>query len=270
MIVDVHGHLGPWFFFPSEGTAAENLRVMDTHGIDVQLVSSVEAVTYDPAAGNAALAGAIGDEPRLRGLFVIDPRDLAAAEQQLDELRGSFVGAKIHTHYSATPAGSPAMADALRVCADADLPALVHTWGTEILDLADTVASVPGARAIAGHMGGPAWRLAPEALTRTDRLWLEPCYSRPDAGRVRWVLDRVDPRRMLFGTDSTLIDPALAFGAIRAAHLSAEEERLVMSANAIDLFGLDLWRGEEPPTALHLTGPLKDERPGANGPHGVS
>jgi hypothetical protein len=55
MIIDVHGHLGPWFFGPDRGTVSDNLAVMDTHGIDIQLVSGVEAVTYDPIAGNRTL-----------------------------------------------------------------------------------------------------------------------------------------------------------------------------------------------------------------------
>ena len=240
MIIDVHGHLGPWFFWPSAGTTADNISAMDAAGIDIQLVSSVEAVNYDPHAGNHSLVQAIMGQPRLKGLFVIDPRDLASAEHQLTELlpTGLFVGVKIHTHYSATPAGSPAMADALRLCASANLPALVHTWGHEILDLATTVESVNGARAIAGHMGGPDWHLAPEAVARSGRLWIEPCYSRPDAGRIRWVLDRIDPRRMLFGSDSTLIDPGFALGSFQAARLTADEERLIMHENAQSLFSL--------------------------------
>lgn len=242
MIIDVHGHLGRWPFWPSDGTAAANLRAMDAYGIDLQLVSAVEAVIYDPWPGNAALARAIADEPRLRGLFVVDPRDLRAATTQLDRLAGTglFVGAKIHTHYSATAADSPAMVDALSLCRDAGLPVLVHTWGSEVVDLATAVNAVDGVKVVAGHMGGPDWRLAPAAVERSDRLWLEPCYSRPDAGRVRWVLDRVGPRRMLFGTDSTLIDPGVAIGSMKAAGLSADEERLIMYENAIDVFGPDL------------------------------
>lgn len=247
MIVDVHGHWGPWFFSTEVGSVTENLRVMDAYGIDIQLVSAVEAVVYDPATGNEALAAAIADEPRLRGLLVIDPRDLDLAERQLthfvgtrdDESRGpQFVGAKIHTHYSGTPAGSAAMADALRLLAGYDLPVLVHTWGPELVDLAEVVAAVDGARVVAGHMGGPDWRLAPQAAERTDRLWFEPCYSVAEGGRVRWVLDRIGPEKLLFGSDSTLIDPAVTLGALRAAGLSPEEERLVMSANAISLFAL--------------------------------
>lgn len=239
-VIDVHAHLGPWFFGPDQGTAADNLRSMDAHGIDVQLVSGAEAVTYDPTSGNVALAEVITEQPRLRGMFVIDPRDLDAARAQMGEFltTGLFVGAKIHTDYSATPAGSPVMAAALRLCAERGLPVLVHSWGTQLLDLADSVAAVEGVKVIAGHMDGPDWRLAPEAASRTDRLWLEPGYSQPEADRIRWVLDRVGPERLLFGTDSTLIDPALSMGAFRAANLDAHEEELIMSANAAALFGL--------------------------------
>lgn len=240
MIVDVHGHVGPWFFSAADATAADNIRRMDAHGIDIQLVSAVEAVVYDPVTGNRSLAEEIRSEPRLKGLVVVDPRELDLAAAELPELlaTGQFVGAKIHTDYARSPGGSPAMADALRLLATYELPVLVHTWGEEIVGLAENVAATPQARVIAAHMGGPDWRLAPEAAAVTDRLWFEPCYSIAEAGRVRWVLDRIGPERMLFGSDSTLIDPAVTLGAVRAAGLSADEERLVMWQNATELFTL--------------------------------
>lgn len=239
-IIDVHAHLGPWFFGPDQGGAEDNLRSMDAHGIDIQLVSGAEAVNYDPVCGNVALAAAITGHPRLRGMFVIDPRNLDVAEAQLDQLlpAGLFIGAKIHTDYSATPAGSPRMRDALRLCAERGLPVLVHAWGQQLLDLAESAAAVEGAMVIAGHMGGPDWHLAPEAVRRSDRIWLEPGYSQPAADRVRWVLDQVGPEKLMFGSDSTLIDPALAVGSFRAAQLSARETELVMHRNAAALFGL--------------------------------
>ncbi|RIQ18374.1 amidohydrolase family protein [Jiangella rhizosphaerae] len=241
MIVDVHGHWGPWFFSTSVADAAVNLRVMDECGIDVQLVSAVEAVVYDPLPGNPALVPVLeAAGPRLRGLLVVDPRDLSLAESQLSSLlpTGLFVGAKIHTHYAGSPGGSAAMADALALLASYDLPVLVHTWGEEIVGLADVVAGVPGVRVVAAHFGGPAWPLVPDAAQRTDRLWFEPCWSTPAPGRIRWVLDRVGPERLMFGSDATLIHPAVTLGAIRAAELSAAEEELVMWRNAADVFRL--------------------------------
>ncbi len=240
MIVDVHGHWGPWFFHTDVADPAANLRVMDECGIDVQLVSSVEAVVYDPLTGNPALVPVLEAHPRLRGLLVVDPRELDLAEAQLESLlpTGLFVGAKIHTHYAGSPGGSPAMADALRLLAAHDLPVLVHTWGEEIVGLADVVASVDGARVVAAHLGGPSWRLAPVAAQRTDRLWFEPCWSTPAPGRIRWVIDRIGPERLMFGSDATLIHPAVTLGAVRAARLSAAEEELVMWRNAAAIFRL--------------------------------
>ncbi|PZF82925.1 amidohydrolase family protein [Jiangella anatolica] len=240
MIIDVHGHWGPWFFHTDVADAAVNLRVMDECGIDVQLVSAVEAVVYDPLTGNPALLPVLEAQPRLRGLLVVDPRDLDLAASQLSSLlpTGLFVGAKIHTHYAGSPGGSAAMADALTLLASYDLPVLVHTWGEEIVDLADVVARVDGARVVAAHLGGPSWPLAPEAARRSDRIWFEPCWSTPAPGRIRWVLDRIGPERLMFGSDATLIHPAVTLGAIRAAELSPVEEELVMWRNAAELFGL--------------------------------
>lgn len=62
-VIDVHAHLGPWFFGPHRCTATDNLRSMDAHGIDLQVVSGAEAVTYDPTSGNVAVAEAITDHP---------------------------------------------------------------------------------------------------------------------------------------------------------------------------------------------------------------
>ncbi|WP_344835788.1 amidohydrolase family protein [Nonomuraea dietziae] len=98
----------------------------------------------------------------------------------------------------------------------------------------------PGLRAIAGHMGADGHRYAVEAARSCDRLWLEPCYSHAPAGRIAQVVAGVDPERLLFGTDSTLIDPASAFGAVAAAGLSPGVAELIAWRNAVQLFGLDI------------------------------
>lgn len=240
MIVDVHGHWGPWFFSMEVGGVETNLELLDRYGIDLQLVSAVEAIVYDAASGNRAIVPQLQGADRLRGLLVVDPRDLDQARRDLDELlpTGLFVGAKVHTGYSGVPIASETMHAALRLTAAAGLPTLVHTWGPDVVDLARAADAIPDARLVAGHMGGPAWRLVPEAASISDRIWFEPCYSLPDAGRVRWVLDQIGPSRMLFGTDATLIDPAIALGAIEGAGLSEGEREAVMAANALALFDL--------------------------------
>ena len=47
MIIDVHGHVGSWFFAMDVGSADLNLSLMDRYGITTQIVSASEAVVYD-------------------------------------------------------------------------------------------------------------------------------------------------------------------------------------------------------------------------------
>ncbi|MEU4228023.1 amidohydrolase family protein [Nonomuraea sp. NPDC026600] len=242
MIIDVHAHWGPWFF--TMDVAGATLATMDRYGIDRAVVSSTEAVIYDAPAGNRALATALGgqnDGPeRLFGYVTVNPRRLREADRDLRAYlpTGRFVGVKIHTDYTGSPVTSPQLRDALELVASAGCPALVHTWGASVLDLAQVCLDTPGLRVISGHMGADGFRYAIEAARACDRLYLEPCWSHAPAGRIAEVAANVDARQLLFGTDSTLIDPSSAFGAVAAANLTGETAERVAWRNAADLFGL--------------------------------
>ncbi|MFF1819883.1 amidohydrolase family protein [Kribbella sp. NPDC058245] len=241
MLIDVHAHWGPWFFSMEVGPIEVNLDLMDRFGIDLQLVSSIESIVYDAPAGNRALAEQLPADDRLRGMLVVDPRRLDEARADLRDLvtgNDRWVGAKIHTEYSRTPIATPAMRAAIELTTEFGLPTLVHTWGDTVLDLADLAARVPDSRLIAGHMGAGAWRQVPEAARRAGNIWFEPCWSAPDADRIRWILDRIGPSRLMFGTDATLIDPSVALGALTAAALTPVESEAIHWQNATTLFNL--------------------------------
>lgn len=70
------------------------------------MVSASEAVIYDVAAGNRAMARVLESTDRLLGYLTINPRRLDDAERDVRELlpTGRFVGVKIHTDYTASPA----------------------------------------------------------------------------------------------------------------------------------------------------------------------
>ncbi|WP_329080832.1 MULTISPECIES: amidohydrolase family protein [unclassified Streptosporangium] len=243
MIIDVHAHWGPWFF--TMDVSALTIRAMDRYGIDLAVVSGTEAVIYDAPAGNRALAAHLDSVPgpaRLYGYVTVNPRRLAEAERDLNTYlpTGRFVGVKIHTDYTGSPATSPQLRDALALVAAAGVPALVHTWGTSVLDLAQVCLDTPGLRVIAGHMGADGYRHAIEAARACDRLYLEPCWSHFPAGRIAEVAAAVDPERLLFGTDSTLIDPASAFGSVAAAGLTGDTADRLAWRNAASLFRLPI------------------------------
>ncbi|MEU0479884.1 amidohydrolase family protein [Streptosporangium sp. NPDC006013] len=243
MIIDVHAHWGPWFF--TMDVSALTIRAMDRYGIDLAIVSGTEAVIYDAPAGNRALAAYLDSVPgpaRLYGYVTVNPRRLAEAERDLNTYlpTGRFVGVKIHTDYTGSPVTSPQLRDALALVAAADVPALVHTWGASVLDLAQVCLDTPGLRVIAGHMGADGYRHAIEAARACDRLYLEPCWSHFPAGRIAEVAAAVDPEQLLFGTDSTLIDPASAFGSVAAAGLTGDAADRLAWRNAAALFRLPI------------------------------
>lgn len=222
---------------------------MDRYGIDLAIVSATEAVVYDASAGNRALATALSTTDRVYGYVTVNPRRLADGERDLRELlpTGRFVGVKIHTEYTASPVASPQMRDALAMVAEFGVPALVHTWDTSPLDLAQHCLDLPGLRAVAGHMGATGWRHAIEAARSCDRLYLEPCFSASPATRVTEVVAAVDDRQLLFGTDATMIDPACALGALIGAgvHSGPTAERIAWR-NAVELFGLPVSTPDKP------------------------
>ncbi|TCM46752.1 amidohydrolase family protein [Kribbella sp. VKM Ac-2568] len=240
-IIDVHGHWGPWPYHLDGGDVALNVELMDRYGIDLQLVSSAEAVVYDAVAGNAALAEVLIDEPRLYGYAVVNPNRL---DRSADDLRdclstGRFLGAKIHTTYPGVPVGSPLMAAAFDMLDEVGVPLLLHTWGADVALLPGMLEKRPRLKVIAGHAGGDAWREAAKAAASCDRLYLEHCRTVTDYGRIAYAREAGVPiEQFLFGTDSTLIDPCISLGVIRDAGFTPRELQRVLELNAAELFGL--------------------------------
>ncbi|NGN63630.1 amidohydrolase family protein [Streptomyces sp. A7024] len=240
-IIDVHAHWGPWPFHMDVAGARLNLELMDRYGIDLQVVSASEAVTYDAVGGNAALREVLAGEPRLRGYAVVNPNRI---EESAADLRrcldtGRFVGAKIHTTYPGRAIGSPQMREAFAMLDEAGVPLLLHTWGTDVALLPGLLADLPRLRIIVGHAGGDAWQEAAHAAADCDQLYLEHCRTVADAGRVAYARKAGVPvERLLFGTDSTLVDPCVALGVVRDADFTPAELERVLWRNAAELFGL--------------------------------
>lgn len=239
-IIDVHGHWGPWFFPMDIGPTEVNIRLMDEYGITVQLVSASEAVVYDAPGGNARLDPVLRSEPRLRGYVVANPNNLADTEADIRRYLSEphWVGVKIHTGYPRRAIASPQMRDTFALLNEFDARILIHTWDTDVIALAGLLQDNPRLRAIAAHMGGARWDLATEAAQGCDRLYLEPSCSITDAGKVAHVAANVPAAQLVFGTDATLIDPAVSFGMVRDAELSPELSEAMYWRNAAELFGL--------------------------------
>lgn len=239
-VVDVHAHIGPYFFRMGADDASENARMCEHFGITRQIVSHARGVFHDPVAGNEQLARDLESHDELLGYVVINQRDLTTAEREINrwlQPGSRFVGVKIHTHYPNTTMNSPQLRDTFQMLDAHGAILLIHTWGTDVVDLGVAVEGLGNIRVIAGHMGADRWDLAAEAAQAVPHLYLEPSCSVTHAGQMRHVMDHAPRGQILFGTDATLLDPTVAFGQLASADMSADELDDVLWRNAQGLFG---------------------------------
>jgi hypothetical protein len=235
-IIDVHGHLGRWPFPSAAAGARDALALMDRCGIERCIFSSALAIVHDMREGNRELENQIRGERRLHGYVVLNPNDVESSCQELDRYyrNPQFVGAKIHMAYSRQSGVSDGMRSLLREVARRGKPVLIHPSG-DLRALCKACADTEGLAVIIAHGGG---REGMEIAARTPNIYLEFCSSFPARDKIEEAFRRVDNSRLLFGTDLTLIDPALTLGMAMDAEISEEQRRLMLWDNAAALFGI--------------------------------
>ncbi len=234
-IIDVHGHLGEWFFPIPRYSLDDVETALARYGIDRGIFSSALAVIYDFRDGNRWLADHIAGRERLLGYVTVNPHYPDDSRRDLDAYlpRPEFAGVKYHTHYTRSRADSD---DALGLLADVatrDVPVLLHASADSIAGVAQ---ALPALRVIMPHFNAAAAdapRLKPLA-----NVWVDFCGTDAHRGRVAEAVALLGHTRVLFGTDFTLIDPARALGMMADAGLPEAQSDGIFRHNAETLFGL--------------------------------
>jgi predicted TIM-barrel fold metal-dependent hydrolase len=232
-LIDVHGHVG-MLGFPTPPVTLP--AAVGCHGIDLIVASSARAIVNDAAGGNAEAFAATGDS--VRAYVVVNPNDVEASCQALDAAyhADQALGAKLHCNYSGQPTASQACVTMLREVARRGRPLKIHVDGADWdAVLAEVVSAYPDWKVIVAHAGpGTPVRAAAALVERTSNVYLELPTSFPDLPTTREVVRRSGPERLLFGSDTPLLDPAYVLGIY--ADAGADLARTV--AVARDVFGL--------------------------------
>lgn len=241
MIVDAHAHYGAWLSSSEADTPERFSAILDSFEIRATVVSSARAILYDIISGNAEVADLLEKEPRAYGAIVVNPNHRAASLAELSRhgQNDRFVAAKLHPDYCGVATDSPANMAIYRRLLDMDMPLVVHTWGLSGVEAAASAArAFPDLRIVMFHMGADAWRTAAQRACEYANLWLETASTVSEPSWIRDAVAIVGARKVLFGTDMTLLTPAWALGAARAAGLDKDDFDMVMGRNAIEFFGL--------------------------------
>ncbi|MCS7254392.1 MAG: amidohydrolase family protein [Armatimonadota bacterium] len=240
-IIDVHAHLGRFPFPIPDGTVQLLKELCEQHDIERVMVSSVEAIMCDMVSGNAKLAEAIANDESFLGYVTINPNYL---DESMSEMRKylylkNFVGAKLHPSYSGQPLSSERTYELVKAYRRYDKPLLVHTYSaSDAFTLTQLTKQFPELIVIMAHMGGPQWEDAIRVVEKHPRIFVEPCSSIPDRDKLRFAIDRLGPRRVLFGSDMPLLHPSVTLGMIIDADLTDSQRDAVLYRNAKYLFGI--------------------------------
>ena len=137
-IIDMHGHVGPFYGCYLPSSPLERMRHRLKHcGVRRIVCSHHSALACDAQRGNALMQEIVSQHPgEFLGYWVINPNYPDAIERDLhsfDRLTG-FVGLKFWPDYHLVPVNSPKYAPALEYADAHGLLVLVHTFGESPFD----------------------------------------------------------------------------------------------------------------------------------------
>ena len=239
-IIDVHSHLGYWFFpmRNADYDPSEMIARMRRCGITHTVASTYESMRYDVAAGNARLAHALEGHPELHGYVELTPHDLQLSCAEMDKYYAlpNFAGCEIELTHIPCPTDDPKVHALLAEIAKRGKPVLFmpHAAGDAPIER-QLGRENPNLSIIHAHGFDPDWA---RVVQDTPNICVEFNRSRPSHMDGRGCLDILGPERVLFGSDQTLLSPGAMIGLYMDMHLTAEERQLVLAGNARRIFGM--------------------------------
>ena len=242
-MVDAHVHIGKSTRLQIDADGEMLVRIADEMGFERICCTDLTALFYDMQEGNRLLAAEMRRFPdRILGYASLhSTRFGKAALDELDRCRHDYGmrGLKIYS----TPEMSiaePAMIPILEKCVELDFPILGHTTPQECEYL---LSAVPEAKLIMAHAGSQPfargdWNRAIMAAQRFPNLYLDTACSTIDTGFLEACVSALGPERIIFGTDTPLLDPWPQLIKIRDTRLDRRALDLIMGGNILRLMGV--------------------------------
>lgn len=243
MIIDAHVHIGKSARLQISVDGEFLVRVADELGIDKICCTDLTALFYDMHEGNRLLYEEMQRYPdRIIGYATLhSTRFGSEALETLTRCHEVYGmrGLKIYSTPEASIA-EPWTVPILEKCVEFDMPILAHTTPAECEYL---MTRVPECKFMMAHSGGQPfasgdWNRAIMMAQRFENLYLETASSTLDAGFVEKAVAALGPARIIFGTDTPLLDPYAQRTKIAETRISREARDLIMGGNIQRLMGI--------------------------------
>lgn len=265
MIIDAHTHVWPDVIARraiggrdhgldavGDGTVAGLGAHMEVSGVDRSVIFGIGEKPATLEKANAF----VGAQDRSRFIPFGSIHVELSPEENLDILhRHRIQGIKVHPLFQGFALTDPRLIAILQAVGS-ELPVLAHVGagGSDQANarctpemIVELARAVPDVNIIAAHFGGfrqldVVERLLPGAPLFLETSW-PPRLGDLPVDRVRAVVERHGPDRVIFGTDWPMADQRTEIEAVRALGLSEAEERAILGGNLARLLGLDVAAG---------------------------
>ena len=207
MVIDSHTHLFRRWLDVQGMTPQEMVEALNSMGVDKAIVLTMDGFFGDCPKHNDELARLVAQHPdELIAFGTVDPYQEEEAVQEvrrcIEEL--GMKGMKFHPWLQAFSLTHPTMDDIAVECARLGVPITFHD-GTPPYSSTPQVANLadnhPETTIILGHSGlHDQWHDAVRWAERLPNLYL--CTHGPPFVGLQWMVERVGPERMLFGSDA--------------------------------------------------------------------
>ena len=241
-VIDFHGHAGLWDGTGMVDDVDRMVAAMDAVGVDRSCVFGI--FHLDGRRGNDRAAAIIAARPeRFIGFAYVSP---LATDTMLDELtraidRLGFRALKLYAPYTPYKISDREW-DPIYAFADARGLAVLHHTDERCSPghLAAAARRFPNARFVAAHSGNtpPARKLAIAAARELPNYYLETASTYRTPGVTEELVAGAGAERVVFGSDTPLMDPRPQIGKIITADISDAAKRLILGENARRLLDL--------------------------------
>lgn len=243
-VIDFHGHVGRWESAGLVDDPDRMLQAMDSVGIDQSCVFNI--FYPDGRTGNDLTARFVERHPhRFIGFAYVSPlmadKMAPELERAIDHLGMRAI--KLYPSYTPFPLDNPVWDPVYEFAHRRGLVIITHTGiepTTAPRFLAQIAPRFPNARFVAGHAGNiePFRSQAIRAAQACPNVYLETCSSFRSPGVVEELVRKAGAERVLYGSDSPLMDPRSQIGKILTADISDRAKQQILGENACRLLGI--------------------------------
>lgn len=216
----------------------ELLSRMDSLGITHAIVASSLACASDFVVGNAWLASQIEGERRLLGYAVVNTNHPPEAIECIRKYmpKRQFVGLILLEGDVSTPLSGTDAEEILNAHRRYGKPLLISCPNRACVHAAADIArKFPLVKVVLAGMGGRDWRSAVTVAAAELNVVLQ-TSGEPSPDKIREGWTAVKGNRIVFGSGSPLVDPAVTLGTISEVGLKQPELAQILFGNAERIF----------------------------------